>query len=774
MSENVLVFELFSGVGWCNQLFSLESAVYLANITNRKLVVFVEHPIAHCGGMNWDYGTVFDYLSDDFKEYLPNGFEYYTKSLPEKYLQDKEGGYLNIKRDVVKWSGIVFVDKKLDIPENNVKIEEFLNGKLKRHLRDELFETKIRTIRLCGSNASRCFYNFYTTRENYILMSKISLSLRKLNKKATEICEKYYTLLLNFLNTDEYLSIHFRFGDSDKDNLHHTSRDNMIILNNLLKWKNNNPKYDKYPLLVMADREKPIISELNKLFFLVFNTETPLNMGITQMCYEFNGKNGKIMEFLVQKYACEKSKLFIGTNRSTLSVYIQNQHYLEHKPSDLITKYWHGEMVDLQIPDKIRANYTWYSKQYPLDHHLSWQHFWVDNIYHTHGDYYLKIHRLCNVGKQNKKIISYCLFNAKDGRMEKRHFTKGILINYHYIKEYYPDWIMRVYYPANEPLSVIEPYLDLENIEFYLVDSNITKMAWRFLPYNDYDVDMFISRDLDSIVNDKEAKAVEEWLYSNKSLHIMHDYYQQYWPIMGGTLGIKNDYSLNIVMEIMTFLTNNKTDDNKYGLDCEILNEVILKNYRNDLIQHFSAGFKHKNCHPYPPHKKMQYGNCVGDICSRHFSDLYQKFKSTYEIGIKKQTQSSDSKTVTRKVQQTTVQGKDKVSVVITQSNDYARFLKAVDMVNNQTYKNIELITIIVNPKDTRYYNKIPDCTQININDKLLVSQEQILNRINTIASSVSSSKWLCFLKDNEIWNANTLENYVKKAQSQRLQMVNA
>ena len=105
MSENVLVFELFSGVGWCNQLFSLESAVYLANITNRKLVVFVEHPIAHCGGMNWDYGTVFDYLSDDFKEYLPNGFEYYTKSLPEKYLQDKEGGYLNIKRDVVKWSG---------------------------------------------------------------------------------------------------------------------------------------------------------------------------------------------------------------------------------------------------------------------------------------------------------------------------------------------------------------------------------------------------------------------------------------------------------------------------------------------------------------------------------------------------------------------------------------------------------------------------------------------------------------------------------------------
>ena len=32
-----LIYEQFSGVGLCNQLFSFETAIYLANITNRKL-----------------------------------------------------------------------------------------------------------------------------------------------------------------------------------------------------------------------------------------------------------------------------------------------------------------------------------------------------------------------------------------------------------------------------------------------------------------------------------------------------------------------------------------------------------------------------------------------------------------------------------------------------------------------------------------------------------------------------------------------------------------
>ena len=36
-----LIYELFCGVGFCNQLFSLETSIYLANITNRKLFLLL-------------------------------------------------------------------------------------------------------------------------------------------------------------------------------------------------------------------------------------------------------------------------------------------------------------------------------------------------------------------------------------------------------------------------------------------------------------------------------------------------------------------------------------------------------------------------------------------------------------------------------------------------------------------------------------------------------------------------------------------------------------
>ena len=51
-----LVYKLFSGVGFCNQLFSLETAIYMANISKRKLILLIPHPLCHCGHTSWDYG----------------------------------------------------------------------------------------------------------------------------------------------------------------------------------------------------------------------------------------------------------------------------------------------------------------------------------------------------------------------------------------------------------------------------------------------------------------------------------------------------------------------------------------------------------------------------------------------------------------------------------------------------------------------------------------------------------------------------------------------
>ena len=48
--------------------------------------------------------------------------------------------------------------------------------------------------------------------------------------------------------------------------------------------------------------------------------------------------------------------------------------------------------------------------------------------------------------------------------------------------------------------------------------------VWRFFPTLDPQVDIFLSRDLDSAITVREVEAVEEWLESEKMLHVMRDH----------------------------------------------------------------------------------------------------------------------------------------------------------------------------------------------------------------------------------------------------------
>ena len=48
--------------------------------------------------------------------------------------------------------------------------------------------------------------------------------------------------------------------------------------------------------------------------------------------------------------------------------------------------------------------------------------------------------------------------------------------------------------------------------------------AWRFAVLGDPTVDLFLSRDSDSWVLDREVTAVQEWLLSGRTFHVMRDH----------------------------------------------------------------------------------------------------------------------------------------------------------------------------------------------------------------------------------------------------------
>jgi len=52
-------------------------------------------------------------------------------------------------------------------------------------------------------------------------------------------------------------------------------------------------------------------------------------------------------------------------------------------------------------------------------------------------------------------------------------------------------------------------------------------------------VDLFMSRDLDSMFSDRERSAVDEWLMSNLPFHFMRDHPNHTPSILGGSWGTR-------------------------------------------------------------------------------------------------------------------------------------------------------------------------------------------------------------------------------------------
>jgi hypothetical protein len=207
-------------------------------------------------------------------------------------------------------------------------------------------------------------------------------------------------------------------------------------------------------------------------------------------------------------------------------------------------------------------------------------------------------------------------------------------VNYHLAKKLYPDWIVRVYMPFDEPEHIIDELSQITDLELILVETNICLRAIRFLPHDDEKVSVWLSRDLDSILNEREQVAVSDWLtnYPTKELHIMADHDQHYWTIAAGMFGIHNDVkrkrvsgssSLSLTDFILEF--SKHKSPLIYDLDASICEHFFFKD--DNYIQHRGSGKQLKNSKPFPSHSSINC-NFVGEIMDIHA--IHSKLNKTH------------------------------------------------------------------------------------------------------------------------------------------------
>lgn len=232
----------------------------------------------------------------------------------------------------------------------------------------------------------------------------------------------------------------------------------------------------------------------------------------------------------------------------------------------------------------------------------------VEDFISDNEDWEIKEHHTNNNGllimsrkQKGLKVISFSLWGSKP------FYWKGALENIRLAKEIYPDWVCRFYVDNTVEEKIWQKIKD-EGGEVIMVNNSLGSfhgMFWRFLPNDDPDVEVFISRDCDSRLNVREKACVDEWLGSDKGFHCMHDHpYHKCVPILGGMWGAKHGCISDMEGKIR--------DWNKYhckGIDQTFLLKVIWPLVKNDCIRHDSVHVRRwGKARPFPKHEPLRFG----------------------------------------------------------------------------------------------------------------------------------------------------------------------
>ena len=133
-----------------------------------------------------------------------------------------------------------------------------------------------------------------------------------------------------------------------------------------------------------------------------------------------------------------------------------------------------------------------------------------------------------------KKVISVCLYGA-DPSYHRWAFSFLMRARRHY-----PGWTLRCYVDRGTvPRKVMDQLMlgGAEIVPRVAERGGTEPMLWRFLVADDPRADIYIIRDIDSLLGKRNRWAVDEWLAGDKGFHVIRDHPLHQARILGGLWG---------------------------------------------------------------------------------------------------------------------------------------------------------------------------------------------------------------------------------------------
>lgn len=204
-----------------------------------------------------------------------------------------------------------------------------------------------------------------------------------------------------------------------------------------------------------------------------------------------------------------------------------------------------------------------------------------------------------------KNVVAFSLWG------DHPMYWQGALENIKLIEELLPNFLSRFYIDKNCKSELIKT-INGNNVEVVLVDSkdSFHGMFWRFWASEDPEVDIFLSRDCDSRISNREVSAINDWLSSDKDFHIMRDHPYHTVPILGGMWGCRNGLMRKISISKMIESWNQYQ---RKGIDQDFLGKCVYPLVYQNSLEHseFNLNFGGKT-KPFPIIRKNY--EFVGDV----------------------------------------------------------------------------------------------------------------------------------------------------------------
>ncbi len=199
-----------------------------------------------------------------------------------------------------------------------------------------------------------------------------------------------------------------------------------------------------------------------------------------------------------------------------------------------------------------------------------------------------------------KNIIAFSLFGASS------EYIEPAVMNTELAGEIYPGWTCRFYIDGSVPETAVQR-LRANGAEIVRIDGAAQSWPgamWRFLAMDDPEAARVIFRDADSVISQREARAVQEWIGSGKLFHTLRDAGTHTELILAGLWGAAAGSVPDMRGKIEAFLS--KPLASRHFADQLFLRENVWPYARQSLCAHDRI-FGFAGAVPFPDDAPFDY-----------------------------------------------------------------------------------------------------------------------------------------------------------------------